>query len=103
MENILNKIIGELQNLNEKYQNIDKKIGDLDKKVDYQGDHLHQLIKIVGTTNAHLEELTGNLTDVKNDISEIKNTQQNQERVLERLSLRSISQEADINDLRRIK
>jgi peptidoglycan hydrolase CwlO-like protein len=58
MENTLKQILGELQGLNKKYDS-------LDKKVESQGELLHQLIKIVGTTNSHLEELAEGLSDVK--------------------------------------
>ena len=37
------------------------------------------------------------------EVKEIKLTQQNQEKILERLAVRSISHEADIAELRRIK
>ncbi len=96
MENILKQILSELQNLNDKYEGLNDKyegLNDkyesLDKKVDSQGEHIQQLIKIVGTTNAYLEEIRSN--------------QQKQERVLEKLSLRSITQEAEIDVLRMIK
>lgn len=68
-----------------------------------QGEHIHQLIQIVGTTNAHLEELTDSVMHIKKDISAMKDIQQGQYKILERLSIRSISQEADIAELRRIK
>jgi chromosome segregation ATPase len=96
MENTLKQILAELQDLNQKYNNLDKQANSLDKKVESHGELLHQLIKIVGTTNSHLEELS-------EGISNVRETQLEHEKILERLSLRSISQEADIAELRRIK
>jgi chromosome segregation ATPase len=68
-----------------------------------QGDHIHQLIQIVGATNSRMNELANDVRQIKEDMVELKEVQQKQEKILERLAIRSISQEADIAELRRIK
>lgn len=67
------------------------------------GELLHQLIQIVGTTNARLKEVTDDIKQIKQDVSEIKTAQLERQRVLERLSLRSITHDVEIEELRRIK
>jgi hypothetical protein len=67
------------------------------------GELLHQLIQIVGTTNARLKEVTDDVKQIKQDVSEIKTAQLERQRVLERLSLRSITHDVEIEELRRIK
>jgi hypothetical protein len=82
------------------------------------------LIKSVATIHYNLEELTGDVRHVQADILCIKEDihyikgnvtllkenqqtmlliQQEQQKILERLSFRSITQEADIAELRRMK
>jgi len=117
VENTLKQILEELQNLNKKVDRLEveqqeMKAEQQEMKVELremkaeqqsiksmlitQGDHIQQLIQIVGATNAQINQ-------IKEDISEMKNTQLEHQRALERLSFRSITQEAAINDLRRIK
>ncbi|THF73269.1 hypothetical protein [Cohnella fermenti] len=105
-----------------------KKIEAIENEQQRNGGHMQQLLQIVGATNA---KVVDSRNEVVNDIAEIglrlsqtnekldelvvhveallKNQlnvmeiQQDQQKILERLSIRSISQEADIADLRRIK
>ncbi|MCD9021645.1 hypothetical protein [Cohnella silvisoli] len=108
-----------------------KKLDTMEALQNSQGEHIQQLIQIVGATNAKLEELTEDVQQVKDELSIVKedvqqvkddlsivkedvnilktnqqtilNIQQEQQKILERLSVRSISHEADIAELRRIK
>ena len=59
-------------------------------------DMLGQLIKMVGANNAEVK-------DIKENQKTVMQIQQDQQKILERLSIRSISQEADIAEIRRIK
>lgn len=68
-----------------------------------QGEHMGQLIQIVGTANMKLQELSEEVHQIKDDVGMLKSIQQEQQKILDRLAVRSISQEADIAELRRIK
>ncbi len=113
------------------------KMNDFQLQLNSEGEHIRQLIHIVGATNAKLEELTEEVHQVKEDVailkddvsflkqdvtilkddvfilkqdsSQLKSGQQTlldiqkeQQKILERLSVRSISHEADIAELRKI-
>lgn len=74
------------------------------------GEHIQQLIHIVAATNTKVEELTDHMNQVREDVSVFKTnqqtvlqTQQEHEKILERLSIRSVAHEADIAELRRAK
>jgi len=54
-------------------------------------------------TDAKLDALSMDVHKLHGEVSSLKNGQERQERILESLSLRSIEQEADIRDLKRIK
>jgi peptidoglycan hydrolase CwlO-like protein len=97
---------------------------DNNRRFDRNEEMISTLIQIVGTTNSKVEELQADMKDlqadmkivqadmkiVQADISTLKENQltimqmqQDQQKILERLSVRSISHEADIAELRRIK
>ena len=82
------------------------------------------LIKTVATNSSCIEELQADMKEVKEDIKKLRKMlniikgdvtqlkenqqimlvmQQEQQKILERLSFRSITHEADIAELRRIK
>jgi hypothetical protein len=61
-----------------------------------QGDMLTQLISIVASTNQKV-------SDLQSDISSLKEGQLRQDKILESLAMRSLEQETDIRDLKRIK
>ncbi|WP_193571476.1 hypothetical protein [Paenibacillus psychroresistens] len=87
-------------------------------------DMIVSLIKSVATNSSCIEELQTDMKEVKTDMKEVKEDvkyikgdvsqlkenqqimllmQQDQQKILERLSFRSITHEADIAELRRIK
>ncbi|WP_372632856.1 hypothetical protein [Cohnella sp.] len=101
-----------------------------------QGEHVRQLIHIVGSTHAKVEELTEDIQQIKQDLTVLKDDvsflrqdvavlsedmselksdahqlkssqqtllgiQKEQQKILERLSVRSLSQEADIAELKK--
>lgn len=109
VEDTLKLILKELQNLNQRVGNIEAEqksvkadlqsvkneqqsmradLQSIKDMLTSQGEHVQQLIQITGATNAHLND--------------IRKTQIDNVKVLELLSIRSISQEADIAELRRI-
>lgn len=143
MEQILQQILGEVQNLNKRFDNLEADVQimkidqqamktdlqvvkekqlamevdlkdvkekqltmevdlkavkekqlTMEKMLTSQGDHLHQLIKILGNTN-------GDLQEVKEDVQEVKKLQRKQEVVLESLSIKTVEQDAEIRSLRK--
>ncbi|QGQ95629.1 hypothetical protein EHS13_12415 [Paenibacillus psychroresistens] len=86
------------------------KLESMDKRSDRSEEMISTLIQIVGTTNSKVEELQTDISLLKTDVSllldnqkTIMQLQQDQQKILERLSIRSISHEADIAEIRRIK
>jgi hypothetical protein len=61
---------------------------------------LTQLIKMVGTNNAKLDDMAADLKETKEAVTRIESNQERQDRILEMLSVRSIEQEANIKRLR---
>ncbi|KIO56704.1 hypothetical protein B4064_0153 [Caldibacillus thermoamylovorans] len=54
-------------------------------------------------TNTKLDALSMDVYRLHGEVLSLKDGQERQERILEKLSLRSIEQEAEIRDLKRIK
>jgi hypothetical protein len=86
------------------------KMESMEKRFDRNDEMISTLIQIVGTTNSKLEELQTDVSLLQTDVSllidnqkTIMQMQQDQQKILERLSIRSISHEADIAEIRRIK
>lgn len=101
-EKKLDLILDEIKDVKDTVKNLEGSVRSLEGTVKNleamqrsQGEHIQQLIQIVGTTNAKVEELT-------EEVRQMNKVQQEQQKILERLSIRSISQEADIAELRRI-
>lgn len=109
-EKKMDLILSKIEGLENKFGGFESKFEGLENEVDTikqeqlrQGDHIHQLIKIVGTTNSQLSEVKNDIEILKENQQTVIAIQQDQQKILERLSVRSISQEADIAELRRIK
>jgi chromosome segregation ATPase len=66
-----------------------------------QGDHIHQLIQVVGATNMKIKMLVEDVKQLKEDVSEIKAIQLDHQQVLNYLSYRSVLHEISINELRK--
>jgi predicted RNA-binding protein with RPS1 domain len=64
---------------------------------------LQQLIHISANTNSRVIRLEDEVAEIKASQAMMLSIQQDQQKILERLSVRSISHEADIAELRRIK
>lgn len=108
MEQILHQILGEIKGFNKRFDNLesDMKTVKEDLKVVKekqlamenmlvsQGDHLQQLIKVVGHTNVELQE-------VKEELREIKKFQSRQQNVLESFSYLLVEHDGEIRALRR--
>ena len=68
----------------------------MEKHLERIEEMLGTLIKMVGDTNARLN-------NIENDIKEIKEGQERQDRILEMLSVKTIEAESYIRDLKRMK
>jgi hypothetical protein len=86
-----------------KLESMDKRFEGMDKRSDRNEEMISTLIQIVGTTNSKVEELQADVSLLLNNQKTIMQLQQDQQKILERLSIRSISHEADIAEIRRIK
>lgn len=82
MELRLAHVEGKVIEIDTKVQEIDGKVQEIDGKV---------------------QEIGGKVQEVNGKVTEISETQQRQERILEMLALRTIENEANIRDLKRIK
>jgi hypothetical protein len=85
------------------FESMDKRFEGMDKRSDRNEEMISTLIQIVGTTNSKVEELQADVSLLLNNQKTIMQLQQDQQKILERLSIRSISHEADIAEIRRIK
>jgi hypothetical protein len=79
------------------------KLESMDKRLDRNEEMISTLMQIVGTTNSKVEELQTDVSLLLDNQKTIMQLQQDQQKILERLSIRSISHEADIAEIRRIK
>jgi hypothetical protein len=75
----------------------------MDQRFDRNEEMISTLIQIVGTTNSKVEEIQTDVSLLLDNQKTIMHLQQDQQKILERLSIRSISHEADIAEIRRIK
>jgi hypothetical protein len=80
-----------------------KNLESMDKRTNHNEEMISTLIQIVGTTNSKVEELQTDVSLLLDNQKTIMQLQQDQQKILERLSIRSISHEADIAEIRRIK
>lgn len=87
-----------------------KELSDIKRDIAQTQQMTADLIRIVGNTNGMLEETQQDIDIMKRDIDIIKqeqkrmsDTQEQQGRVLEMLSYRSLAHDADIRDLRRVR
>jgi hypothetical protein len=86
-----------------KLDSMDKRFEGMDKRSDRSEEMISTLIQIVGTTNSKVEELQTDVSLLLDNQKTIMQLQQDQQKIMERLSIRSISHEADIAEIRRIK
>jgi hypothetical protein len=96
-------ILNKLESMDKRFEGMDKRFEGMDKRSDRNEEMISTLIQIVGTTNSKVEELQADVSLLLNNQKTIMQLQQDQQKILERLSIRSISHEADIAEIRRIK
>lgn len=108
-------VISELKSLRAEQKQMGGRIDQLGSQIGQMGDRIDQmdsridqiqqmtadLIRMVGSTNAIIEEMRKDIDGL--EISKINQRQEKQERVLERLSIRSLEQEAEIAALRQAR
>lgn len=130
-EQMLKLILDKLDNVDGRFDRMDAKFDQIDARFDRvenrldkiesvqqsHGDHIQQLIKIVSVTNAKLSEtnarvdtieqkldhLTADVEILKENQQTVISMQQDHQKILERLAIRSVAHEADIAELLRIK
>lgn len=96
----LETILNELQSINRK----------MDNGLDTLGTQLDKLETKIDGISEQVAKNAEDITDIKdnqkiiaNVIDKVASVQERQEKILESLSLRSLEQEVDIRDLKRIK
>ena len=113
----LNKINGRLDQMDARLDQMDKRLEQVESRLDKvehrldkleagqqrHEDLLQQLIHITGNINTRVIRLEDEVATIKANQATMLGIQQDQQKILERLSVRSISHEADIAELRRIK
>jgi chromosome segregation ATPase len=92
-----------LDGMDKRLDGMDKRFDGMDKRLDRNEEMISTLIQIVGTTHSKVEELQTDVSLLLDNQKTIMQMQQDQQKILERLSIRSISHEADIAEIRRIK
>lgn len=81
----------------------DKLFNTLDSALKQQGDMLTQLISIVASTNQKVSDMQSQINLIDERTERFDAAQARQERILEKLSARSLEQETDIENLKRVK
>ncbi|HHY28162.1 MAG TPA: hypothetical protein GX523_15715 [Desulfitobacterium dehalogenans] len=80
-----------------------KELSDIRRDMAQMQQMTTDLIRIVGNTNGMLEEMKQDIDVIKQEQKRMGDIQEQQGRVLEMLSYRSLSHDADIRDLRRVR
>ncbi|XID95730.1 hypothetical protein ACF3MZ_14920 [Paenibacillaceae bacterium WGS1546] len=116
-EQKLDLILNKLDVVESRLDTVESRLDKLETAQQSHGELIRQLIKVVGATNAKLGETNAGVDTIekkfdrvavdvdilKENQLKIMNLQQDQQKILERLSIRSVAHEADIAELRRIK
>ncbi|PWA12061.1 hypothetical protein DCC39_07970 [Pueribacillus theae] len=88
---------------NDKLDLILSELKNIKSEQERHSDLLHQLIKTVGATNTKLESTESNVHRLHDELSSLKQGQERQDKILESLAMRSLEQETELRDLKRIK
>lgn len=101
LKEMLQSVIQEaLQPVHQRLDRMESKIGQMESKIDQMENKLVEIqtdIQVLKTGQQGIRK------EITTRFAEIKEVQERQERLLERLSLRSIEQEIEISDLRRAR
>ena len=96
MEQLLQQILNELQTMNQRLSNSELRQNEISQIV--QAIHHQQEI-----ADAKLEALTLDVHYIRGDLTSLKEGQERQDRILESLAMRSLEQETQLRELKRIK
>ncbi|RKD24645.1 hypothetical protein BEP19_09735 [Ammoniphilus oxalaticus] len=89
--------------MKEELKPIEKRLGAIELRQDGMREEQSALIQNQASSNAMLKALVDDVNYIKGDVTALKEGQDRQNKVLESLALRSLEQETDIRDLKRIK
>lgn len=103
MSDKLDLILSELKSIKDNVAELNQRMSNMETKLQQHEDLLVQLIGIVKNTNEKITETQKEISALKDGQEAMLHIQKEQQKILERLSIRSIAQEADIAELRRIK
>jgi peptidoglycan hydrolase CwlO-like protein len=95
-ENFLNEILNEIKHIKEQTKENSKYIEALLHRVEEDSAQ-------ITSVSENINYIQGDIQHIKKDIKRLADIQARQEKILERLALRSIEQEADIEELRKIR
>jgi cell division protein FtsB len=73
------------------------------ERLDVQNAHMEQMKMDIAQLQGDMKQLKEDVAVLKRDVSSLKEGQARQDKILERLSVRSIEQEAEIVELRRMR
>lgn len=102
-ENTLEKILSELQSMNKRIDNMELQMKQGFKKVDGIAEQVATSSEKLDVITEEQRQIKQATIDSREDITSLINGQERQDKILESLSLRSLEQETDIRDLKRIK
>src|SRR5690625_5128821 len=109
MEDKIDLILSEIKNLNERITTMEgnmttkQELENLTTKIDtvtHQVASNSEKLDVITEEQNQIKQAT---MDTKEDATSLKDGQERQDKILESLSLRSLEQETDIRDLKRIK
>ena len=116
-DQLLQQIIKKLDNMDNELKEIkseQQSMNETQSLMQTQQTETNQLVRVIidrqDETDAKLEALTmdvhkirGDVTEMKEDISSLKQGQERQDKILASLAMRSLEQETELRDLKRIK
>ncbi|WP_404451878.1 hypothetical protein LG329_16250 [Virgibacillus necropolis] len=100
MEETLKQILSELQNVNQGMHDFEKRFDNLDKDMNELKDGQEQLKEsTINRFGPYIEEVAKHIDE---RFDEVKDTLEDQQRVIDTLAVRSVNHESEIKDFKRI-
>lgn len=99
----LNDLKQTVVRMEEKQETIDERIGEIEEKLDATREQVVKNAEAISSMRNEQQQIKQAVLETSSDVKTLMTSQAKQDKILERLSVRSIEQEADIDELRRIK
>ncbi|MFO1442065.1 hypothetical protein KDN24_02265 [Bacillus sp. Bva_UNVM-123] len=103
IEKRFDSIDNRFDGIDNRFNSIEKRLGAIEMRQDGMKEEISAIRYNQEVTNATLKSLSEDVNYIKGDVSLLKENQERQEKILQTLSFRSIEQETELRELKRIK